>query len=410
MSFWGGMFGSKQGNFGERALTMVLAQDSVAGAEFDAKAFEIAYVKRDGERGRINLTTVFRRCEDATPEAAERMLTDFVRMNKWEGGPEEPTGWAAAAPLVRPLIRQAGDLDMRVEGMRIADHTLWRPVAPCLSETVVLDQPTSMQRVTPHDLEQWGIDAETVFSTARANLAELALDTIGAYDPGASNGMVYIGDNSGDLYAGSLPLVDGWLAGVGAKAGARPIAFVAQNVGVLFGVEFSEAHVERLVSLAGELFDNGIRQVSPMPYTVDEQGTLVPYQVHRNHVAWKDIRAAESRLSAAVYGQQYDYLRADLDEGRTEDRAAKLMHARKPDGTETTIAPWTDGVPTLLPRVHTVTLTDPETGETFGVPWETLAAEVDLPPAAGIYPPRYRVEFHPDENVMARLRAAQRMD
>ncbi|WP_216910830.1 hypothetical protein [Nocardia noduli] len=179
-----------------------------------------------------------------------------------------------------------------------------------------------------------------LFGAARVNLAE-SFDTVAAYDPGSSAGMLHIPDLSGDLYAGSLPLVDGWLSGIGAKVGARPIVFIAQNVGVLIGVEFSEEHVVRLVEMARRLYDDAVRPVSPMPYTVDEAGRLVPYRVARDHRAWREITAAESTLAAQVYGSQYEHLRA----------------------------------------------------------------EVDLRPVPGVYPPRYRVEYHPDAEAMARLRA-----
>lgn len=262
----------------------------------------------------------------------------------------------------------------------------------------------------PGPLEEWEVDAETVFATARANMAELSLDTIGRYDPRDRGGMLYIPDTSGDDYAGSLPLADGWLAGIGTKAGARPIVFVAQNTGVLVGAEFSEEHVLHLVRTARELFDDALREVSPVPYTLNAHGRLVPYRVPRTHAAWREIRSAETVLAAHVYEQQYEHLRADLDAELTDDRAAKLGAVRKKDGVETTWTSWTDTVPTLLPRANNVSLTNPETGATFFVPWQTLSAAIDLQPVEGIYPPRYRVEFHPDADTMARLRTAEKID
>ncbi|MFD6463940.1 hypothetical protein [Streptomyces roseolus] len=221
--------------------------------------------------------------------------------------------------------------------------------------------------------------------------------------------VLHIPDADGDLYAGSLPLVPGWLAGIGAKAGARPIVFVAQNTGLLIGAEFSPDHVLHLLRTARQLFDNAAREVSPVPYTVDENGRLIQYQVPRHHPVWRGIRAAESALSAHVYGQQYEHLRADLDAGRTEDRAARLTHISR-DGVETTFAAWTDTVPTLLPRANNVSLTNVDTGATFFVPWQTLATATELRQVEGIYPPRYRVQFHPDAHVMAVQRAEQKID
>ncbi|MBF6177606.1 DUF1444 domain-containing protein [Nocardia otitidiscaviarum] len=407
MSFLGGVFGSKRKQFGEQALAMVRARPGVVEARFNAGRFEIEFRTQDGMRGRIDLTVAYRRCRGATPTEAARLLFEFVSITPEYGANATHEEWM---PRLRPLLRQAGGLDMRVEGQRVADHKLWRPVLPCLMEYVVIDQPTSMQNVHPAQLAEWGVDADTVFAAARGNLAELAFDTLARYDPGTQGGMMHLPDTDGDLYAGSLPLVEGWLAGIGAKAGARPIVFVAENVGVLVGAEFSDQHVLRLLSVARELFDNAVRPVSPVPYTVDAAGALVPYRVERGHPAWREIRSAESTLAAQVYTQQYEYLRADLAAGLIEDRAAQLMHARKPDGSETTFAAWTDTVPTLLPRAHTVTLTDVDTGETFGLPWETLADAVDLRPVEGIHPTRYRVVDHPDAQTMARLRTCARID
>ncbi|MEV0248450.1 hypothetical protein AB0H76_17765 [Nocardia sp. NPDC050712] len=405
-----GLFGSKRRRFGEQALGMVRAQHRVASAELDATDFVVSYATHDGERGRMSLETVFARCADVPAEQARRMLFDFVALpTTADNQPGRPQGWASAAARLRPLIRQAGQLDRRAEGLRIADHTLWRPLLPCLIETVVIDDHTSMQSADPGLLDEWGVDVETVFTAARANLAELAMDTLGGYDPGAKAGVLHIPDASGDLYAGSLPLVQGWLAGIGAKAGARPIVFVAQNTGVLVGAEFSPEHVLHLLRTARQLFDDAVREVSPVPYTLDEHGRLVPYRVPRDHLAWREIRAAESTLAARVYSQQYEHLRADLDAGRTGDFAAQLTHISK-NGVETTYAAWTDTVPTLLPRANNVSLTNADTGATFFVPWQTLATATDLEPVEGIHPPRYRVRFHPDTEVMTRLRAAQKID
>ncbi|MEV6769425.1 hypothetical protein AB0N05_12450 [Nocardia sp. NPDC051030] len=406
MSFLGGVFGSKRKQFGQKAFEMMRANPAVASAEYDGDAFEISYLSHDGTRGRMNLTTVFRRCENASPAEAQEMLHNFVSHGPGLGGPEVPQGWEAVAPHVRPLIRQAGELATRMEGQLVSGHVLWRPVLPCLMETLVIDQPTSMPRVHPSQLAEWGVDAATVFATARANLTGLALDTVANYDPAANGGMLHIPDTSGDLYAGSLPLVDGWLAGIGAKAGARPIVFIAQNTGVLVGVEYSDRHVLHLVNTARELFDNAVREVSPVPYTLDEAGRLIPYRVPPNHLAAHEIGSAECTLTARVYGHQYDHLRADLDAGIIEDYAAKVMHVRAQDGTELTFTTWTDTVPSLLPRTDNVVLVDPATSDSLSVTWETLESAVPLPAAEGIYPPRYHAHFHPAPDIMAHLRAA----
>ncbi|MBF6439305.1 hypothetical protein [Nocardia cyriacigeorgica] len=133
---------------------------------------------------------------------------------------------------------------------------------------------------------------------------------------------------------------------------------------------------------------------------------MIPFTVTREHPAWAGIRSAEATLAGQIYGQQHQALQADLEAGLVDDLVAKLLHMRVPNGMASTVAPWTDTVPMLLPRAHNVSLTNVDTGATFTVPWEVLAREVPLEPVAGLYPKRYRVEFHPGAEAMARLAAA----
>ncbi|WP_067693483.1 hypothetical protein [Nocardia jejuensis] len=440
MGFEGGGSGSNRERFGQRALRMVREKDAVATAEFDAGGFAIVFSTTTGERGRIDLTAVFLRSYTASAATTERMLAEFIAATPSLGGPYlpashfvaetpfrediyqpgvyffkanavpsgtyQPETWALTAPRLRPLIRQAGFLDLRMDDTRAADHTMWRPILPGLIEKVIVDQPTVMGSISPDFFTAWGVDADTVFATAHANLAGTALDMVADYDPGKDDGILDIPDEDGNLYMGSLPVMDGWLTGIGAKAGARPIVFVARSAGLLLGAEFSPQHVQRLVTRARQLFDTAERPVSPVPYTVDDTGRLIPFRVPREHPAWAGIRSATAALAVQVYEWQHDYLERDRKAGLLGAHPAKLLHSRSVNGVEYTSTRWTDGVPTLLPRAHVVTLTDTTTSDTVGVTWKSLAAALDLRPAEGFYPPRYRVEFHPDAETMAQLRAA----
>ncbi|MGX1811718.1 hypothetical protein ACWIGI_38855 [Nocardia sp. NPDC055321] len=405
MSFLGGVFGSRRKRLGQFAFEMVRSNPAVATAEYHSDRFEIRYQGLDGGWGRMNLTTALRRCEGVSDAEAEQILRTFVSDGPGLGSTARPQGWEAVAPRIRPLIRQAGELTMRFEGFLTSEQILWQPILPCLMETLVIDLPTSMARVHPSQLDEWEVDADTVFATARANLTGLALDTVANYNPARDGGMLHIPDTSGDAYAGSLPLVPGWLSGIGAKAGVRPIVFVAANTGVLVGAAYSERHVLQLVGAARELFDNAVREVSPVPYTVDDSGRLVPYRVPPNHLAARDIASAEATLTNHVYAQQHDHLSADVEAGIVEF-TPQVMHVRAPSGSETTITTWTDTVPSLLPHARNVMLVDRDGTDGFPVSWEALTSVVPLAPVEGLYPPRYRAEFHPGPDQMARLRGA----
>ncbi|MFR9749753.1 hypothetical protein ACL02S_01810 [Nocardia sp. 004] len=413
MRFGRGLFGRRKSGgdayaaFGLRALAIVRAQPSIAGAEFDADEFVIICGTHDGAVYRIGLITPLRRAEGAPEAVANEMLERYL-LNMIAAPGRDESEWSTVAPRLRPVIRQAGELAVRVEGMSVAENTLWRPVLPCLMERVVIDSPTAMKTVTPQDLAEWGVDAETVFATARNNMAELAYATVSDFDP-AQEELLYLPDEDGELYAGALPLVSGWLSSLGSKSGARPLVFVPGSTGVFMGLATSPERVAQLVGVALRMYDEAPRQVSPIPYTLDAEGRLVPFTVPRDHPAWETIRVAESSLAAEVYGRQYEGLHADSEEGRIDYFVAELLHLRAEDGTEMTATAWTDGVPTLLPRVHQVGMVDLDTGVIVDVPWDVLAREIALEPVPGLFPVRYGVEFHPDEQVMARLAAAASM-
>lgn len=400
-----GRGGDAQREFGRLALSIVRALPGVAGAEFDEREFVIRYGTSDGQVFHLGLTTPFRRCRGATGAAAHQVLEPYVRGLVAAVGSGPAQSWEALAPRLRPVLRQAGILSTRVQGYSLAENTLWRPVVAGLMERVVIDAPAAMTTVTPHDLTTWGVDAETVFATARANLAGLARATVEAF--GAKDDpILYLADEDGDLYAGALPLLPGWIGALRDRYGCEVMAFVAGNTGVLAGAVTSPQRAAELVEFARELYEEADRPVSPVPYTTDQHGRLVPFRVPPGHPAWLGIRSAESTLAASVYRDQYGGLRADLEAEVTDLLPGQLLHVSDRDGVESTMTPWVDAVPTLLPRADRVVLTSAESGAAVEVAWADLARELALRPVPGLFPERYRVERHPDPATVARLAAA----
>ncbi|KAF0847768.1 hypothetical protein [Nocardia caishijiensis] len=413
MGFGRGLFrrresASRDEIFGKWAVDILRAFPEVVSAEFDAAEFHVDVVYADGTPQQCGLRTPFRLAEGLDGEEAVQLLAEYLRgaLAASTAMAEPVADWATMAPTLRPVLRPAGDLTLEVQGQRIGENIVWRPLLPCLTERVVIDLPTSMRTVSPEDLVEWGVDAHTVFATARTNMTDFAVETVSGFDP--DEGVHFLSDDDGDLYAGSLPLVEGWLAGLGNKAGAQPLCFVPGSFGVLAGVASSPERVCELVAVAREMFDNAVRPVSPVPYTVDGQGRLVPFTVPLGHPAWAAIRSAEAALAAPVYAAQYPSLQADVDSGRRTEYVAELLHVRAPNGIEDTVAAWTDTVPTLLPRAHVVSMVDLATASLFPVPWEVLDREVGLRSVPGLFPPRFLVEHHPDQATLARLRAAGR--
>ncbi len=401
MSFLGGVFGSARKRFGEKVLAQVLGYDGIESAEFDADAFEVRFRFREAGYGKLTLDTLFKRCAGQPDAERERRVGDLLRDFRTEN---EPDTWDSVVGRLRPVLRGSERMHVELEGFEGRDLMLWRPALPCLIEMVVVDRPSTIQFVNTLDLERWGVDADQVFRAAHVNMAGLAMNTLAAFEPPTGTKVLEFADDDGESYVGSLPLIEGWLAGVRTRTGTSPIVLMPGHLGMFVVLGATAEQLPVFLELAREKYDEALRPLSPLPYTVDAEGEVVPFRVPEGSPGWQEIRGAEAGMAAHSYRVQTERLRA---ERYREEAVSELMHVRAPDGTEHTMTPWTDGVPTLLPRAHFVCLVT-MTGEVFRVAWEDVVAHVPLTPAPGFDPPRYRVDDHPSAEVMDRLRALAR--
>lgn len=398
MSFLGRIFGSRRERFGQHVLGLVRAYDEVEVAEFDSDSYVIDYRIRGGGQARMALDILYRRFNGLTGFALTRAVADLVEPRF---GNREPERWEQVAGRLRPVLRPSGRNHSRFADIDASQLLLARATLPYLVEMVVVDMPTTMRFVTTQDLDNWGVDADHVFTIARSNMAEPAMNTLESLEPPSNTRVVEFADESGDSYIGSLPLVPGWLDGVATRTGSRPLVFLPGHAGMFLVLGATEDMLVPLLDFAEEHWDAALRPLSPVPYTIDGGGELVPLEVPQGHPAWQAIRHAEARLAAGSYGAQTEHLRSA--EYR-EEAVSELLHVRAPDGTEHTVTSWTDDVTTLLPRAHYICFVSND-GDVFQVDWDVVAAHVNLTPAAGYEPPRYRVESHPPAEVMERLRA-----
>ncbi|WP_040806714.1 hypothetical protein [Nocardia concava] len=395
MSFLGGVFGSGRNRFGKKVLEQVLGYDAVESARFDAEAYEIAYLLKNGYAAKLNLDTLYRRFDGKIGaglfEAVDALLLP----------PDAPAGWEQVAPRLRPVLRKAGYGATKLDGVDGRDLVLARPALPYLSELVVIDLPSTVQFVTRRDLSRWGVDAETVYSIAHANLAELAMNTMDAFEPVNGVRVLEFADDDGESYVGSLPLMAGWLAGAAVRSGTRPLLFLPGHLGMFVVLGATPEILVQLMHLAEERYEAALRPLSTVPYTIDDDGELVPYQVDSDHPAYTAVRHAEIQLAVSAYRAQTERLRAERED---ETGIPELLHLRNPDGTETTMTSWPDGTPNLLPRAHYICFVAHD-GDVFRVAWDHVTRLVPLDPAPDYDPPRYRVHDHPPAEIMNQLRA-----
>ena len=297
-------------------------------------------------------------------------------------GPDQtPLDWASARPLLRPVPRPADF------GLDAADTTgvrfTSRAVAPCLSEFVAVDLSAGLGYVTTELMAGWGVDAEEVFATAHANLAHAFAPLLDNRTP--TPAVTYLTE-PGDGYFSSLPLLDGWLTTWADAWDLRPVFIIAQCNTLLIAPEPTEA--EQLVNqLAGaeEGWQKAERPLSPVLYTCDDAGHMIPYDLPDGSPFRSAVRRAWNLFADSVYAGQTDYLRTKAEFG--DPFAAALQRFVETEtGSCFTVATWAeDLMMTLLPEADWVAFVD-QSNERIYVPWDDVARECGLVAAPGYHP------------------------
>ncbi|WP_433666880.1 hypothetical protein ACQP06_25000 [Nocardia sp. CA-136227] len=398
MSFLGGVFGSPRDRFGKKILEQVRGYEVVEFARFDPEAFEIACRLRNGYAATLKLEMLYRRFGGKVGAELFAVIDSMLLP------PAARESWDEVSPKLRPVVRRAGYGAVRVAEADSRDMVLTRPALPYLCELVVIDLPSTVQFVTRQDLSRWGVDEEQVYAVAHANLTELAMSTMTAFDQAEGVRVLDFTDDDGENYVGSLPLVAGWLAGVGARTGTTPLLFLPGHLGMLVVLGATPAAMPQLLALASERHEAALRPLSAVPYTVDDNGDLTPLRVPEDHPAYAEIRHAQAQLVVGAYRSQTENLREEDDR---EGAIMELLLVSAPDGSEYTMTSWTDGATNLLPAADFICFVTGD-GDVFRVAWDDVSGLVPLELADEYDPPRFRVQDHPPAEVMARLRALAR--
>lgn len=265
-----------------------------------------------------------------------------------------------------------------------------------------------MSYVNARETTRWGVSDEEVFAAARAGLA--ALGEPPDPDPTAGPSVIRLVDD-GDAYFASRVLVGDWLAALGAHVGAppgaatgfRPVAFAPDTSTVVVAPD-EPALVADLYERIAEEYAEAPRGLSPMAYTVDHRGLVVPYAPPPEHPAFTAAESAYRRLALDAYeGQRANLEQAGGPGTGTDGVLAECRLARRPDGTSFTAAVWTLGDVTLLPRVDFVALFDSAERFSF-VPWAVLVESDAIVEAVEYHPARFRTPPVPTPEALGYLR------
>jgi Protein of unknown function (DUF1444) len=309
--------------------------------------------------------------------------------------------WEQARSKLRPVLRGVTFAAGVVDGSKAL---VSRPALPFLIEAVVVDEPTSMAYVNRSSLTEWGVTADEVFATARANLA--ATTPRRDAQPGDGAAIIRFVD-TGDGYFTSMLLVDGFLAGLAPRVGGRPVAFVPDRDTLIVVGDQPEV-LTSIYEMVEQQYREAPRSISPAGYTVDDRGTVVPYAAPAGSPLAAVVHRAGVLLAAGEYSAQKEVLDAAHERDGIDIFVASVLLVEPPGAPLMSVTVWAPGVDTLLPQADFVACPPAEPSEgapPLTVPFDIVAREAALVPEPEYAPPRYRLTRWPEEHVMAGLRA-----
>jgi hypothetical protein len=377
--------------FAAEAVAAIQATGLVTNVWYDEPRFRVQYELGDA-RGWTNLGNHYAEFGQAAPaERARRWHAALQGLQRDSTTPD----WHATKDQLRPVLRGAA------LGSELPQPAamLCRDVVPYVREHVVIDNPTTMTFVSEDMLPTWGVTGDEVFATARANLIR---GTNFAAAAEMTPTLIRLVDQGSDYFT-SLPLCEGFLGGLFRGFGRRPVAFMPDRGSLLIGWEGSE--LSALYETVSQHYQAAQRSLSPVGYTVDNAGRMVPYVAPPGDPTLaRAVNNAAIQLAAVEYSTQQERLRARYEEEDVDIFVASLMVYARPDGWYFSQTVWTSEIVTLLPIAEFVAFPLDESGEDIArVPFEVVARETGLTREPGFSPPRFEVGDHPEREVFARI-------
>lgn len=373
-----------QDRFARDVLDRFRATRGVVESWYAPERFAIGYRRSAGDQpGWAHLGNLFAECAEIGDDERDNRIAWYV--DAVVDPAEIPADWARARPLLRPVLAGV-TFGRQPDG---GSALLRRSALPQLDELVVVDLPTKVGYVSAAQAAAWGLSAADVLAAARANLPP---------DPPTAEGGALRFVDGGDVYWVPRLLLDGWLAGLAGAVAGRPVAFAPARDTLL--VVADSPALPSLMEIVEAEYREAVRPVSPMAYTVDGRGRVVPYPAPPGHPMHRAVLRAERVLAGAEYDGQAEALRdsttlVEMPCGEDLNVASYLI-GEGDDGTPFSLCTWGEDLPTLLPATDRVCLVDASCRRSWLVDWADLAAVTPLTPVPGLVPPRFRVDAWPE--------------
>lgn len=336
--------------------------------------------------------------------AAPRKLRPQVLQNYLAGVdvPALPANFAEARAHLMPVIRS------RSQGDYLRLLALQQPPRPALADAwraldddalilLAHDTESAMATIGQATLAQWGVTFEQALAAAMDNLRARTEHRFQALGDGLLMGEWH------DAYDSSRLLLPDLL--YRACQGGEPLVMIPTRGRFLLASSHNVAGQLRMIALADKLMQDEGRHVSPAMYGVRD-GKIVACQPEDGEVA-----AALARLQAMLRAHHYGEQKQEwdqLNERLGEDvfvATCMLFQAREREGV-VSLATWTRGVDTLLPRTDIVAMVVPDEhggdSATKMLAWaDALAIGGELMQEVECYPVRYRARGFPSPQALA---------
>ncbi|MFD4838305.1 hypothetical protein ACFWP0_12440 [Achromobacter sp. NPDC058515] len=333
----------------------------------------------------------------------ERALQRYVcaLASSTQGTPQQAS---EVRPLLRAIIRNRSAIEdvrlhhIRAEGNDDAHHPSYLPFGDDCAVLLALDHPDAISTLTNGPEAAWKLTFDQALAIAMDNLrdepdnfAELAT---GVY-----------GGAWADGYDISRALLPDMLERVPVRG--RPVFMMPTRDALLVAGDNDDEGLLKMVELCHLAIQHG-RMISPHMYHYEDK-TASRYQPRDAALAHR-----LAHLARVLAKSEYDAQKEALDHIHEEQgkdifvASYNLFTQNEDPGTSFSLASWTRGVDTSLPRVDRLALVRPDAADDIGevrvVSWEQAAHLLEpLLAPENYYPIRYRTLGFPEDAQLAQL-------
>lgn len=394
--------GNQRNAFARRVREGLLAGGMPGPIVYDQPAFALRLPRRSADRapGAIFLDNVFeiyQKQEAASrPVELRKIIASLV-----EGGESVPTDFSAVAEHILPLVRPLSELGLwrlnsELRGSPIVDEFPMRSIAAGMVTLLALDRPHSMMRITEEHLGKWGVTADTAFDLALANLRKLSTKDLLSLSPS-----VFTSD-WGDTYGSSRLLLVDLFRSLPLKG--APIVMVPNRDVLLVTGSEDEAGLRSMAQYGRQVL-NDPRPLSATTLRL-EGGVWREFIPNPSRPGEAELRELQETRASREYAEQKEALDAIHQKKNVDIFVATHMIRSERDSRRfvDSLATWSKGVDTLLPRAQTVAFVQGDSHPVISAPWETVAAVAgDLLVPTDYWPERFRVRSFPTDEQLERM-------